>query len=480
MRKILVIFIIACGLISCITEKTATQLGNGGVSTTTPGIGSEIAGTESIYNQNDVTKLKNKYKNLGTIDKLYIYSNEDINIDISTLKIIKNLSISGKGIITINSVTTIDNLKNSSASDSKYYTNWNFPQLVNLSEVKINIDGGLNWNIPLVKKVTNIDITGTDNSNIDFKNIEEVSEKLQVSSKNSTIILNKIKKGNFSFSNVLSIKGLENLQEINGLELLYCYMDEINLDSINTISGNLIIKNNANLKIINANNITAILGCLEILGNSNVLTMSFEKLKNIGKDSSNKGLYIESNAKTRYAILSSLENIEGRLDIISNSQMQEFYFPNLISIGDTLNLYDSSNCKKISFPLLKTISGSMTMYNIDQLDEFNFNNLEIIEKELSSTWSWNENIDFNFPKLTKIGLGITMAQNRYKNICIDGIDKIKYIAINNNANLESISFKGLLEVSELLDISKNGNTVKLYLPQNINVTNPIIDVPILN
>lgn len=480
MKKILIIVIMALGLSSCLSEKTAKQLDSGGTNTSIPGIGSEVASLEYIYNQSDVDKLKNKYKNLGTIEKLSINSNDDITINIPTLKIIKNLSIAGKGKISISSVTTIINLKNSWYTDYKYYTNWSFPHLENLGDVEINIDGAINWSIPLVKKIKNISISGTDNSSIDFKNIEEIDEKLLISSKNSTINLGKIKKGNFSFSNVLRIIGLENLEEINGLEFSYCTMDEINLNSIKTISGNLSIKNNSSLKILNANNLTTIFGSLEIVGNSNILSMSFENLKNIGKDTTNKGLHMESNEKMRYILLGKLENIDGGLDIISNSMMEEFSFPSLINIGDTLNMEDGGICKKILFPNLKIINGNMKINSIDNLSEFNFNSLEIIEKELSSIWSYNENIEFKFPKLTEIGLGISLTQNRYKNICIDGIDKIKYITINNNGYLESISFKGLLEVSELLDISKNGSTVKLYLPQDINVTNPIIDVPIIN
>lgn len=480
MKKVIILICLSLSLVSCLNKTTERAI------TDTEEVIEVPAGTKSlesvyIYSVADAEKLKNENKNLGNIKSLTISCKDEIIIDIPSLKSIDNLSISSKGKVIVKNVTTIKTLLNSYASDYGCYTNIDLPDLVNIDIINMKIDKTLDLSIPKVKKVKSFKISETSNTDIkDIKlnNIEEITGLLDIKVSNGNVYLDKLTKGNLKFSFIKSINGLENLTELNGLEIYNSGIEEIDYNSIKSINGNLKLDNNTKLKILNFGNLEKITGSLIITNNNEVINMGFGKLKTIGKDSKDKGLSFEGNIKTRFIDLSFLQNIVGSVEFISSYVLEEINLPSLLNLDSDLYIYNVSIVKKINAPLLENIGGNLILQSVDKVLEINFNSLKNITKELKATWSYST-INFDFDALETIGLGININQSKFKTINIDKLSSIKYIIINNNGNLESISFKGLTQVDEVLDVSKNGNAVKLYLNKNLNANQKIIDVPVI-
>lgn len=469
MKKFLIIVSIIFGLSSCITEKTATQLGNGGINTTIPGIGSEIAGTEYIYSQADVEKLKNKYKDLGTIKYLNINSNEDIVINIPKLKVIEKLDIYKAEKLTINNVISINKILNHYTYSG---TDINLPDLVNIEDINLYIHETPNFNFPKVKKVRNIYINGISSSivkDLNLDNIEEVSEILEINGENINVSLNNLISGNLKFKFIKSLTGLSKVTDLSGLEITNTALAEIDNSILKSIKGNLKISSNYGLKFIKLNNLENITGSFNIDYNTNLLSSSFENLNTIGKDSEDKGIYLKYNNNMTYFNMNKLESVQGNFDVEDNDSLPELSFPSLTNINKGLYLKGISHAKKFSFPLLENIENNLEINSNYDITYLNFDNLKKIGNSLVYK-SNDENLGLTFPTLEIIGDGVDILSNYYlKGFQLNKLKTTKYIKIMENANLDNVSLKELANVDNIMTISKNKNSITIYLNSGLVV-----------
>ncbi len=469
MKRFLIIVSIIFGLSSCVTEKTATQLGNGGINTTIPGIGSEIASTEYIYSQADVEKLKNKYKDLGTIKYLNINSNEDIVINIPKLKVIEKLDIYKAEKLTINNVVSINKLFNNSSYSS---TDIDLPDLINIEDINLYIKKTPNFSFPKVKKVSNIYIDGSYDDivkDVNLDNIEEVTGKLVIDGKSINISLKNLISGNLKFDYIKSLTGLSKATDLSGLEITNTALSEINNSILKSVKGDLKIASNSELKFIKLNNLENITGSFNIYSNYNLLSSSFENLKTIGKDSEDKGISLKSNNNMTYLDMSKLESVQGNFDVEGNYSLFELSFPSLRTINKGLYLNETLNIKRFSFPILENIENNLEISENYRMEAINFNKLKKIGNSLVYK-SNTDNMELAFPELEIIGDGVDILSNSYlKGFQLNKLKTTKYIKIMENTNLDNVSLKGLTSVDNIMTISKNKNSITIYLNSGLVV-----------
>ncbi|KAF1849877.1 uncharacterized protein K460DRAFT_411682 [Cucurbitaria berberidis CBS 394.84] len=250
--------------------------------------------------------------------------------------------------------------------------------------------------------------------------------------------------------------------------------DDIALDGIKKLSGNLIATNNANMKRLSAANLETLDGEMRLDGLTRLYGVDFPKLKNIDSIKWNAlpnlqtiGFTAEVEQAKKLDIqntgLRSLKgiNIEEvkTLFIANNGYINEFSMQ-LGNVSDSLTLADNNVnvkvelpnliwatnltfrfCGSVSVPSLKTLNGSLGLYN---------NGFE----------------SFSAPNLTSVGEALAIVANdKLSNITFPMLTKITdNLQIANNSQLAEIqAFPELKSIGGAFDIS--GNESKVETPK---------------
>lgn len=252
--------------------------------------------------------------------------------------------------------------------------------------------------------------------------------------------------------------------------------DDIALNGITELKGDLILTGNSAIKRLSASDLETITGELRIDDVQNLVQLSFPKLTEVDKiklvglpvlrtldfsASINKTSEIDventqleslkginpdtaktikvANNKGITEVSMQVKNITGSLDVSHNNEELEILFPNL----KAANNITFRSASKIDLSSLEQVnSGSIGIYESSSLESFAAPNLTKIDEAL--TIAQNENLkNVSFPKLQSVGGNLQIA---------------------NNTNLHDISqFPELKSVGAALDLS--GNLTKVETPK---------------
>jgi hypothetical protein len=245
--------------------------------------------------------------------------------------------------------------------------------------------------------------------------------------------------------------------------------DDISLDGIKTLKGNLVVKDNSQMKRLSASQLETLDGEMELDGATQLFTVDFPKLKTIDSIKWNalpnllnlgftaevekadkidiqntalrslKGINIEQVDKIFIAnngfineIEMQLGNVSDSLTFADNNEDVKVNLPNLIWATNMTFRF----CGSVSMPSLETLNGSLGLYN---------NGFE----------------SFSAPNLTSIGQALALVANeKLSNLTFPMLQKINgNLQIANNTKLDKVDgFPALERIGASFDISGNMST----------------------
>jgi hypothetical protein len=247
--------------------------------------------------------------------------------------------------------------------------------------------------------------------------------------------------------------------------------DDISLDGIKTLKGNLVVKDNSQMKRLSASQLETLDGEMELDGATQLFTVDFPKLKAIDSIKWNalpnllnlgftaevekadkidiqntalrslKGINIEqvdtmfiANNGFINDIDMQLGNVSDSLTFADNNEDVKVNLPNLIWATNMTFRF----CGSVSMPSLETLNGSLGLYN---------NGFE----------------SFSAPNLTSIGQALALVANeKLSNLTFPMLQKINgNLQIANNTKLDKVEgFPALERIGASFDISGNMSTVE--------------------
>lgn len=250
--------------------------------------------------------------------------------------------------------------------------------------------------------------------------------------------------------------------------------EDIALNGIKKLSGNLVATDNANIKRISANDLETLDGEMHLEGLTRLYGVDFPKLKNVDSikwsalpnlqtigftaeveeaqkvDIQNTGLrslkginieevetlFIANNGYIN-EITMQLGNVSDSLTLADNNENVKVELPNLIWATNLTFRF----CGSVSVPSLETLNGSLGLYN-NGFESFSAPNLTTVGEALAVVA--NEKLsNISFPLLTKITDNLQIA--------------------NNSALLEIDGFPALESIGGAFDMS--GNMSKVETPK---------------
>lgn len=242
--------------------------------------------------------------------------------------------------------------------------------------------------------------------------------------------------------------------------------EDIALNGIKKLSGNLVATDNANIKRISANDLETLDGEMHLEGLTRLYGVDFPKLKNVDSikwsalpnlqtigftaeveeaqkvDIQNTGLrslkginieevetlFIANNGYIN-EITMQLGNVSDSLTLADNNENVKVELPNLIWATNLTFRF----CGSVSVPSLETLNGSLGLYN-NGFESFSAPNLTTVGEALAVVA--NEKLsNISFPLLTKITDNLQIA--------------------NNSALLEIDGFPALESIGGAFDMSGN-------------------------
>lgn len=223
--------------------------------------------------------------------------------------------------------------------------------------------------------------------------------------------------------------------------------DDIDLGSVKSIKGDLVIEGNSNIKRFGGSNLQTVSGKLTLDNVAELAALSFPQLKEVDTLTL-KGLPNLRNLEFTTGISkcdhldienTKLQNLDGiNLDqaadifIANNNEIDAISFPNITNITDFLTLSFNNAMVNVSFPVLASANNislrAIGSLDIPSLSKINTGDFGVFESDNLQSLS--------APNLTKI----------------DGA-----LVIDNNKGLKNISFASLTEVGANLQIANNTN-----------------------
>lgn len=275
--------------------------------------------------------------------------------------------------------------------------------------------------------------------------------------------------------------------------------DDIALNGIQRLTGNLVANANSNIKRISADSLETLDGEMNLDGLTRLYAVEFPKLKNIDSikwsalpnlqqigftaevekaskvDIQNtalrslKGINIEEVdtfflANNGYIdeISMQLGNVSTSLTLADNNENVKVELPNLIWASNLTFRF----CGSVDVPSLQSLNGSLGLYN-NGFESFSAPNLTTIGEALAIVA--NENLsNITFPKLTKITDNLQVANNS-KLIEIDGFPQLKSIggSFDISGNMSSVETPNLNSVAGTFNLQSTDNvtdTCAFYKP----------------
>lgn len=265
--------------------------------------------------------------------------------------------------------------------------------------------------------------------------------------------------------------------------------DDIALNNIKKISGNLIVSDNANMKRLSADSLETLDGEMTLNGLTRLYAIDFPKLKTIESikwnalpNLQNIGFTAEVNKADKIDIqntaLRSLKgiNIEEveTIFIANNGYINEISMQ-LGNVSDSLTFADNNEklvvtlpnliwatnltfrfIGDLKMPSLETLNGSLGLYN-NGFESFSAPNLTSIGEALAIVA--NEQVsNISFPLLTKITDNLQIANNTNLT-SVDGFPKLESIggAFDISGNMSNVETPSLDSVKGAFNLQSTGN-----------------------
>jgi uncharacterized alkaline shock family protein YloU len=295
--------------------------------------------------------------------------------------------------------------------------------------------------------------------------------------------------------------------------------DDIVLDGVKKITGDLIVRNNSNIKQISASDLETLDGAMDLEGLTSLYALNFPKLKTIDSvkwqalpnlqdigftsevtkadkiDIQNtalrslKGINIEEAdeifiANNAYidTISMQLGNVSTSLTLANNNEAVKVELPNLIWASNLTFRF----CGSVSVPSLETLNGSLGLYN-NGFETFSAPNLTSVGEAVALVANEQLN-NISFPLLTKISGNLQIANNS-KLVEVDGLPQLKSIsgAFDMSGNFSSVStpkldnVKGAFnlqssaQLNDTCDFYKDLHSKKLIQSKDFTCEGTLID-----
>lgn len=233
--------------------------------------------------------------------------------------------------------------------------------------------------------------------------------------------------------------------------------DDIAINGVKKITGDLIASSNDNMKQISASDLVTLDGAMNLNGLTSLYALNFPKLKTVDSikwqalpnlqdigftaevtkadkvDIQNtalrslKGINIEQADEIFIAnngyiddISMQLGNVSTSLTLADNNEAVKVQLPNLIWASNLTFRF----CGSVSVPSLETLNGSLGLYN-NGFDTFSAPNLTTVGEAVAIVAN-DQLKNISFPQLTKISGNLQIANNS-KLIEIDGFPQLKSI-----------------------------------------------------
>jgi hypothetical protein len=264
--------------------------------------------------------------------------------------------------------------------------------------------------------------------------------------------------------------------------------DDIAINGVKKITGNLIAKDNSDMKQISASDLETLDGTMDLEGLTSLYALNFPKLKTIDSikwqalpnlqdigftsevtkadkiDIQNtalrslKGINIEEAdeifiANNGYidSISMQLGNVSTSLTLADNNEAVKVELPNLIWASNLTFRF----CGSVSVPSLETLNGSLGLYN-NGFETFSAPNLTSVGEAVAIVANEQLN-NVSFPSLTKISGNIQIANNS-KLVEVDGFPQLKSIggAFDMSGNFTSVSTPKLDNVKGAFNLQSSG------------------------
>lgn len=268
--------------------------------------------------------------------------------------------------------------------------------------------------------------------------------------------------------------------------------DDIAINGLKRLNGNLVAKENSNMKRISANDLETLDGELELDGLTRLYGVDFPKLKTIDSikwnalpnlqtigftaeveeankvDIQNTGLrslkginieevetlFIANNGYIN-EISMQLGNVSDSLTLADNNKDVKVELPNLIWATNLTFRF----CGSVSVPSLETLNGSLGLYN-NGFESFSAPNLTSVGEALAIVA--NENLsNITFPLLEKITDNLQIANNS-KLIEIDGLPELQSIggAFDISGNMSKVETPKLDDVKGAFNLQSTDNVTE--------------------
>ncbi|KAG9204456.1 hypothetical protein B5807_11464 [Epicoccum nigrum] len=265
--------------------------------------------------------------------------------------------------------------------------------------------------------------------------------------------------------------------------------DDIALNGIKKLDGNLVATDNANMKRISADSIEEIDGTMTLDGLTRLYGVEFPKLKKVQGIKWNALPNLQTIGFTAEVTEADKINIQNTairsLKGINIEQVDTIFIANngyinevnmqLGNVSDSMTFADNNEALKITLPnliwatnmtfrfvgslempSLETLNGSLGLYN-NGFESFAAPNLTSIGEALAIVA--NEKVsNISFPLLTKINDNLQIANNTNLSM-IDGFPKLKSVggAFDISGNMSDVETPSLDSVKGTFNLQSTGN-----------------------
>lgn len=265
--------------------------------------------------------------------------------------------------------------------------------------------------------------------------------------------------------------------------------DDIALNGIKKLDGNLVSSDNANMKRISADSLEEIDGTMTLDGLTRLYAVEFPKLKKVQGIKWNALPNLQTIGFTAEVTEADKVNIQNTairsLKGINIEQVDTIFIANngyinevnmqLGNVSDSMTFADNNEALKITLPnliwatnmtfrfvgslempSLESLNGSLGLYN-NGFESFSAPNLTSIGEALAIVA--NEKVsNISFPLLTKINDNLQIANNTNLSM-IDGFPKLKSVggAFDISGNMSDVETPSLDSVKGTFNLQSTGN-----------------------
>jgi len=299
--------------------------------------------------------------------------------------------------------------------------------------------------------------------------------------------------GTKTISSIADATGLSSCSTFSGsIAIATGVTDDIALNGIEKIEGNLVATDNSQMKRLSAGSLETIDGDLELSGLTRLYGVEMPMLKNVDSIKFNalpnlqqlgftaeinkagtvdvqntalrslKGINIEEVDEVFIAnngyideISMKLGNVSKKLDISFNNENVKVSLPNLIWASNLTFRF----CGSVDLPSLESLNGSLGLYN-NGFETFSAPNLTTIGSALAMVA--NDNLsNVTFPQLTKITDNLQIANNS-KLIEITGYPELVSIggSFDISGNMTDVETPKLNSVSGTFNLQSSANVTE--------------------